>query len=91
MQWPERIESRPEVMGGHPVIRGTRITVSTILGFLAAGDSVEGLLASYPQLTQEDILACIKAGLRALEMATTSGRLKYYFETLHDLPPVTST
>jgi uncharacterized protein (DUF433 family) len=50
-----RIQSDPKVMTGKPVIRGTRITVEHILRCLAAGDSVEQLLADYPRLTVEDI------------------------------------
>lgn len=52
-----RIQSDPKVMMGKPVIRGTRITVEHILRCLAAGDSVEQLLADYPRLTVEDIRA----------------------------------
>ena len=50
-----RIQSDPKVMMSKPVIRGTRITVEHILRCLAAGDSVEQLLADYPRLTVEDI------------------------------------
>ena len=52
-----RIQSDPKVMMGKPVIRGTRITVEHILRSLAAGDSVDQLLADYPRLTLEDIRA----------------------------------
>lgn len=52
-----RIKSDPKVMMGKPVIRGTRVTVEHILRCLAAGDTVEGLLADYPRLTVEDIRA----------------------------------
>lgn len=52
-----RITLDPNVTMGKPVIRGTRITVEHILRSLAAGDSVEELLADYPSLTVEDIRA----------------------------------
>jgi uncharacterized protein (DUF433 family) len=53
----ERISQNPKVMLGKPVIRGTRITVELILRMLGQGVSVEDLLAAYPGITREDILA----------------------------------
>lgn len=47
---------------GKPCIKGHRIWVSLILDFLAGGDSIEQILDSYPQLSREDILACIAYG-----------------------------
>jgi uncharacterized protein (DUF433 family) len=55
----ERVEIDPEVMLGKPVIRGTRITVEILLEKLAAGSSIEEILADYPRLTREDILAAV--------------------------------
>lgn len=63
----ERIELNPEVCNGRPVIRGTRITVQTILSFLSAGDTTEDIIAGYPQLTREDILACLAYAHRLSE------------------------
>ena len=54
------IEIHPDVCNGRAVIRGTRITVSTVLGFLSAGDSVDSILEGYPQLVREDVLACLE-------------------------------
>ncbi len=54
-----RITLNPLVCHGKPVIAGTRVLVSTILGALAAGDSVEMLLEDYPHLTREDIEAAL--------------------------------
>ena len=54
------IEVHPDVCNGRAVIRNTRITVSTVLGFLSAGDSVDSILEGYPQLSREDILACLE-------------------------------
>jgi len=48
---PERITLNPDICNGRPVVRGTRITVQTVLEFLAAGDSVDDVLAEYPDLT----------------------------------------
>ncbi len=53
------IEIHPDVCNGKAIIAGTRITVSTILGYLSAGDSIEDIVVAYPQLTQEHILACL--------------------------------
>jgi uncharacterized protein (DUF433 family) len=54
-----RIVIEPDICNGQPTIRGTRITAQTVLEFLAAGDSVDDVLAEYPTLTREDVLACI--------------------------------
>ena len=53
----DRIEWNPELMGGKPVIRGTRIPVEMILRKLGAGLGFEEILADHPRLTREDILA----------------------------------
>ena len=47
-------------MQGLPCIRDTRVTVSAILGQLAAGQSIEDTLADYPQLERDDILAALE-------------------------------
>lgn len=49
----------PGKRGGKPCIRGMRITVYDVLAYLAAGMSVEEILADFPYLTQEDIRACL--------------------------------
>lgn len=54
------IEIVPDVCNGKPVIRGTRITVQTVLEFLAAGDSVDDVLEAYPRLTKADVQACLR-------------------------------
>ena len=57
-----RISVDPNICFGKPCIKGTRIWVSLILDFLSSGDSIENVLESYPQLSREDILACIAYG-----------------------------
>lgn len=59
MEWRNRIGSDPDVLVGKPVIRGTRISVELIVGWLANGWSYEQILASYPQLARDDILAAL--------------------------------
>ena len=54
-----KIEISPDICNGKAVIKGTRITVSTILGYLSAGDSIDGIIRGYPQISREDILACL--------------------------------
>lgn len=59
MRAQDRITLDPEVMGGKPCIRGLRLTVGTILGLLASGQSDEEILAAYPYLEKQDILAAL--------------------------------
>jgi uncharacterized protein (DUF433 family) len=59
MPWPERIIVDPEILAGKPVIRGTRLAVEFVLELLAAGQSEHEILANYPGLAREDILACL--------------------------------
>jgi uncharacterized protein (DUF433 family) len=66
-----RIELNPEVCNGRPVIRGTRITVDTVLGYLGAGDSVEDVLEAHPRLLREDVLACIDYARRLSSARST--------------------
>lgn len=60
----ERIVINPEVCFGKPVVRGTRIWVGLVLGLLADGMTYEDLLADHPQLTEEDLRACLGYGAR---------------------------
>ncbi len=52
-----RIEINPSVCHGKPVVRGTRVMVSQVLGALAGGDSIEDVLMDYPGITAEDLSA----------------------------------
>lgn len=55
----DRIQMDPQICHGKPVIRGTRVLVATVLGALAAGDSIETILEDYPNITHEDIRAAL--------------------------------
>ncbi len=55
----DRIAADPGILAGKPVIRGTRLAVEFILELLATGESESEILASYPGLTRQDILACL--------------------------------
>jgi uncharacterized protein (DUF433 family) len=54
-----RITLEPGKRGGKPCIRGMRITVYDVLGWMAAGMSMQEILTDYPELETEDILACL--------------------------------
>ena len=58
-KWNERIESDPQILRGKPCIKGTRIPAALILGYLAAGRSAEQIILEFPDLTLEDISACL--------------------------------
>lgn len=55
----ERIISDPKVCSGKPCVKGTRIPVHIILDLLAVGESFEGIKKAYPNITDEDIKACL--------------------------------
>lgn len=59
MDYRDYITRDPEVRFGKAIIKGTRMAVVDILGYMAAGDSVEDLLTEFPHLTREQILACL--------------------------------
>ena len=55
----KRITANPEIFGGKPIIRGMRISVELILSLLAQGETLENILADYPDLELQDIRACL--------------------------------
>jgi uncharacterized protein (DUF433 family) len=59
MDWRDRIISNPDILVGKPVVKGTRISVELILGWLANGWTQEMVLESYPQIARDDILAAL--------------------------------
>ncbi len=61
----QRISIDPQICGGKPCIKGTRIWVSLILDFLASGMTEAELIVEYPQLGHEDVLAAIAYGAEA--------------------------
>ena len=58
----QRISIDPNVCSGKPCIRGHRIWVSLVLDFLASGTTPDEIVADYPQLTLDDVRACIAFG-----------------------------
>lgn len=59
IDYKQYIEVNPEVRFGKPVIKGTRITVYDVLQWLASGLSHQQILSDFPQLSEDDILACL--------------------------------
>ena len=57
--YEDRIVSDPNICNGKPHIKGTRIPVHLILDLLAAGETYEGIIKAYPNISEEDIRACI--------------------------------
>ena len=64
----DRITSDPAICHGQPTVRGLRYTVESLLELLAAGMSIDELLADYPDLERDDVLAALEFG------ALTAGR-----------------
>ncbi|EAZ91754.1 DUF433 domain-containing protein [Crocosphaera chwakensis] len=60
MNYQDIITIEPGKRGGKPCIRGMRITVYDVLGWLASGMSHEEILDDFPELTEEDIKACLE-------------------------------
>ncbi len=57
----------PKILGGKPVIKGTRISVDFILELLSSGMSTEEIIKEYPQLKKEDIRAALKYAVKAIK------------------------
>ena len=55
----DRCADEPEVRFGKPCVRGTRLTVGDVLSYLASGITEGAILADFPQLTRDDIRACL--------------------------------
>jgi len=65
-----RITIDPDVMVGKPVVKGTRLTVEYILTLLIQGIDMDEILQDYPNLTREDIFACLAFAKEALTNST---------------------
>ena len=77
MTWQDRITVEPGMRSGKPCIRGMRITVVDVLEYLAGGMTVEELLNDFPDLTAEDIRAC-------LAYAADQERQLYSISSVHE-------
>lgn len=59
MEWDQRIVVNPDVLGGKPVVRGTRIAVEFVMELLSEGWSEQQILDNYPGISHEDVMACL--------------------------------
>ncbi|MDE0017485.1 MAG: DUF433 domain-containing protein [Candidatus Poribacteria bacterium] len=62
-----KIVANPGILGGKPIVEGTRLSVEHILGLLASGMSHEEIIADYPELSEESIRAVLAYAARALK------------------------
>jgi uncharacterized protein (DUF433 family) len=58
--WHNHVESDPLILHGKPCVKGTRIPVALILGYVAAGRSTEAIVREFPDLSADDIVACLQ-------------------------------
>lgn len=65
-----RIIVDPDIMVGKPIIKGTRLTVELILGLLMQGMTINEIIDDYPNLTPDDIYACLAFAKKTLENTT---------------------
>lgn len=73
----DRIQIDPNICHGKPVIRGTRVLVSTILGALGGGDSIEDVLEDYPTISADDVRAAL----------TFAGDISRFEEHIYEAAP----
>jgi uncharacterized protein (DUF433 family) len=59
MNYQDRIVRDPQIVGGEPVLKGTRVTLKTVLASLAEGATTAEILADFPALSEEDVRAAI--------------------------------
>ncbi len=64
LAWMDRIEVVPGRRSGKACVRGTRITVYDVLSYLAAGMSAEAIVSDFPDLTHDDVMACLAFAAR---------------------------
>jgi len=73
--WRDTVVSTPDVLHGKPRIKGTRVPVSLILGYLAAGRAADDIRHEFPDLTPEQIAACLSYARDLSEFEVAAARL----------------
>lgn len=68
------VHSDPEVLGGTPVFRGTRVPVRNLIDYLEAGDSLEVFLDAFPTVTREQAIAALEVAREALTARAAASR-----------------
>ena len=71
--WKDRVESDPLILRGKPCIRGTRIPVALILGYLAAGKSTREVIEQFPDLVDADVAAALQYARDLADFEATAG------------------
>jgi uncharacterized protein (DUF433 family) len=71
VNWKPLIVSDPEILRGKPRLKGTRIAVSLVLGYVADGKTSEEIIAEFPGLTREQIAACLDYARDLAEFTVT--------------------
>ncbi len=84
MNWRDHIETNKKISAGKPVVKGTRLSVAFILELMGAGSSEAAILASYPQLTQEDIRACLHCASEKLGESTNKSSIDDWISGLEN-------
>jgi uncharacterized protein (DUF433 family) len=74
MDYQKIITIEPGKRGGRPCVRGMRISVADVLGWLASGMSHARILADYPELTEDDIRACLAYAADRERRTTTAAK-----------------
>jgi uncharacterized protein (DUF433 family) len=59
MNWRDRVVSDPLILSGKPCIKGTRVPAALVLGYVAAGKDTTAIIKQFPDLTAEDVAACL--------------------------------
>jgi len=70
MNWREYISSDPQILRGKPCVKGTRIPAALVLGYLAAGRGADTIIREFPDLTHEDVAACLDYARDLAEFST---------------------
>ena len=71
VDWKKHVVSDPAILRGKPRLKGTRIPVGVVLGYLAAGKSTDEILAEFPDLTPDHISACLDYARELAEFEAT--------------------
>jgi uncharacterized protein (DUF433 family) len=76
MKLTHRITINPEICNGRPIVSGKRITVKTILEYIAAGETVENILNAYPVLEADDIKAALQFVVEVMDHGIQSLKIR---------------
>lgn len=80
-----KIVSDPRILGGKPVIKGTRISVELIMNFLSAGMDIQEILIDYPELKKSEILAAIDYAAKLVTKVKPYKQAPQASITLHEI------